>query len=153
MVGDSKILTVSYGTFLCTLEGFDNPSNSMREIAEYFRDLAADDRYFDAETPTPDPERLQMSAHANTTRAVAADVSPDGSVALHQEIEPEDELVADAAPTYEAIDDVPPADHGNWELAEIPEEPADAPTSDREGTTVMERLARIRAAVGMGSVA
>ncbi len=77
MVSSSKILTVSYGTFSCTAEGFDDPLEVVKEATHFFRGVVRDDRFFGAEPPQFDAEMA-----AGILQAQMAGAQGDGQLTL-----------------------------------------------------------------------
>jgi hypothetical protein len=53
MSGAGRTLKVSYGSFSCTLEGFDDPIATLRAVTEHFQSLSSPDRLFGAAGPVP----------------------------------------------------------------------------------------------------
>ncbi|WP_226688610.1 hypothetical protein [Ruegeria arenilitoris] len=141
MVQNNKVLTVSYGTFSCTLEGFDDSFETMKAIAEYFRDLAADDRYFGSEPPQPDTEMLTRIAQRDASRRVEASQNDSGLLIRATEENAPSPQSAASAPGLNVID-TPPSSQPVFSDAETVED-APAPAAD----SIAAKLQRIRAVV------
>ncbi|MDQ7080788.1 MAG: hypothetical protein Q9M41_08995 [Paracoccaceae bacterium] len=121
MVISNKILTVTYGTFSCTLEGFDDPFTTLQMVAEYFRKLAAEDRYFGAVPQAPDPEAIKRIAEKNSNVSIEAEIGSDGVILRPTADEPSDDegeaMPAPAAEAGESVVDIAQMDSDDRDAA------------------------------------
>jgi len=100
MDAPSKKLTVSFGAFACTLEGFDDPFPVMRQVVDYFQALASADPSFGAHPERPDTDYLKTLAQESAGGTVEAELS-EGGMILRQS------SGADIAPTLNAVEAEP----------------------------------------------
>ncbi|MCT8159806.1 hypothetical protein [Pseudoruegeria sp. SHC-113] len=117
----------------------------MKAIAEYFRDLAAEDRYFGAEPPAPDAEMLARIAEKEVSRRVEARIK-DNNVVLRQQEAPALE------PQRAAPSPIPPQPVARSAAAESPRKPAfqaapAAAPASADADSIAAKLQRIRAVV------
>ncbi|MDW3222916.1 MAG: hypothetical protein R8G34_08545 [Paracoccaceae bacterium] len=70
MTKDNRVLTLSYGTHACTLEGFENALHAVEPILEYFRDMTQDAQSGTVARLQPDAVVLAQIAARATSLAV-----------------------------------------------------------------------------------
>ncbi|WP_045996564.1 hypothetical protein [Loktanella sp. S4079] len=94
MTKSNQILDVSYGTFSCRLEGFEDSVEVMKTVVSYFHELAGHDRFMDVEPQAPDMEELALLTAAKADSDV--EIAGEGhNVALRAvDEDAEEEIVA-----------------------------------------------------------
>ena len=143
MVTSSKILTVTYGTFSCTLEGFDDPFTTLQRVAEYFRKLAAEDRYFGGIPQVPDADTLKQIAEDSAHTEVAAEMAETGIILRQADSQDESSPEADIQPAEaETSDSVAALDTAS----EIDQDPTPETAPDPNPTQETAFFHRRRAA-------
>ncbi|MBE0413243.1 hypothetical protein [Yoonia sp.] len=72
-----QILDVSYGTFSCRLEGFDDSVETMKTVVTFFHQLAGHDRFMDMAPQAPDLDALAEMTARKTGVSVQVEAETD----------------------------------------------------------------------------
>lgn len=150
MSDSNKILDVSYGTFSCRLEGFDNSVETMKTVVTFFHELAGHDRFMDMAPQAPDLATL-AELTARQTGAPVEVTAETGTQPLHLRVQqpdtedtaqdqdrpslrlPRDAALRDTAPEEIATQD-DTGDTHHWEEEDVAVD-APAPQNDAEAET------------------
>ncbi len=117
-MGKSKVLKVSYDTFTCELEGFDDPFAIMEKIVTYFGDRAGQDPDFAAANRDQDIDALvHKLMELSGADAVDAEAIPGGIYLRNADA---DVPLAEAEPEQTSEPDL-------QELPQVAMEPAEEP--------------------------
>lgn len=80
MSDTNKILDVTYGTFSCRLEGFDDSVETMKTVVTFFHELAGHDRFMDVAPQAPDLDTLAELTGREAGVKVDAETDDNGLV-------------------------------------------------------------------------
>ncbi len=158
MAASTKILTVSYGTFSCTAEGFDDPLGAVRDTTQFFRGVVKEDRFFGAEPPKYDPAlagdmlRQQIAAEVEDGRmTLRPSTALPATAGWTEAEEPQENAVAsDADDTGAETPDITETPDAVAPLLEAEAAPMQAPRPAAglaAAASIADKLARIRAVV------
>lgn len=80
MSDTNKILDVTYGTFSCRLEGFEDSVETMKTVVTFFHELAGHDRFMDVAPQAPDLDTLAELTGREAGVRVDAETDDNGLV-------------------------------------------------------------------------
>ena len=111
MADFAKKLTVSFGAFSCTLSGFDDPFPVMRQVVDYFQQLATSDPSFGAHPERPDTDALKALAEETSGLRVDAEIVEDEVILRSAEDTPDSSIPVVAKtldePNFPMFEDMP----------------------------------------------
>lgn len=154
MTDQTQILDVTYGTFSCRLEGFDDSVETMKQIVGYFHELAGHETFLNTALRAPDMDELERLTAAQSGGTVAAALD-DGKLTLRLH----DAAAEPDAPAFVSAADLDDADEDDVDHmdADVMDDLADDTDDDARDPhfaddSVAAKLDRIRAVVGRGHV-
>ena len=147
---NNQILDVTYGSFSCRLEGFEDSVETMKLVVSFFHELSGHDLFMDTEPQVPDMATLARLTEEQTGKPV--DVESDGN-AVSLRVRKDDADEAEVAPESVTDEDAAEEDHPIAADTQEPVEDMDEGTYADDLSSVADKLQRMRDAASRKSTA